>query len=90
MSREDFEVIRAHAKKVRQERVAKNGARIEYALKQLENVGLEYKLCNESNGHIQVRRCSDDKLINFWAGTGKIQGYNNVRGIHNLIRICTQ
>lgn len=33
------------------------------------------------------RRKSDDKLFQFYAGTGKIQGYDRARGIHALIKI---
>ena len=34
-----------------------------------------------------VRRKSDDKLFQFYAGTGKIMGFENKRGIHSLIRL---
>lgn len=87
MSREDFEGIREHAKCVHDERVAKTPARVEYAIKQLEKANLEYRVCNASNGHIQVWGF-DGTLYNFWAGTGKIQGFER-RGIHTLIHWAT-
>ena len=34
-----------------------------------------------------IRRKSDDKLFQFYAGTGKIMGFENKRGIHSLIRL---
>lgn len=88
MSREDFEGIHEHAKKVHSERVAKTPSRLEYAIRQLEAAGLEYRICNPNIGHIQVWGKYNDHLYNFWAGTGKIQGFNQ-RGIHTLIEWAT-
>lgn len=88
MSREDFEGILELAKRQHDERVAKTPARLEYAIEQLKAAGLEYRICNQSIGHIQVYGKYNDQLYNFWAGTGKIQGFEN-RGIHNLIRFAT-
>ena len=31
-----------------------------------------------------------DKLFQFYAGTGKIMGYQNARGIHALIKMLTK
>ena len=75
-------------RELHRQRVAKNPDRIAYAIKQLEQHGIEYTLKNEANGHFHCRRKTDDKLIQFWAGAGKIMGYTNLRGIHNLIRLC--
>ena len=75
-------------KELHRQRVAKNPDRIAYAIKQLEQHGIEYTLKNEATGHFHCHRKTDDKLIQFWAGTGKIMGYANLRGIHNLIRLC--
>lgn len=74
-----------HAKEQHRQRVAKNGDRIEYVIKQFEENGIEYALKNESNGHFHCRRKSDDSLVQFWAGTGKIMGRTDIRGIHALI-----
>lgn len=76
-----------HAKELHQERVAKNPSRLAYAIEQLEAHGIEYQVKNAQTGHIHCWRKSDDKLLQFYAGTGKIQGYDNARGIHALIRI---
>lgn len=75
-------------RELHRQRVAKNPDRIAYAVKQLEQHGIEYTLKNEATGHFHCHRKTDDKLIQFWAGTGKIMGYTNLRGIHNLIRLC--
>ena len=79
-----------HAKEKHQVRVAKNGDRIEYAIKQFEMNNIEYTLKNEQSGHFHCRRKSDDKLFQFWAGTGKILGYERVRGIHSLIELLSR
>lgn len=87
MSREDFEGYRAYAHQKHKERVAKTPDRIAYAIRQLNSHGIAYDLKNEQIGHFHVRRKSDDKLFQFYAGTGKIQG-SRKRGIHALIRLC--
>ena len=87
MSREDFEGIRDYAKKQHQERVAKNPQRLEYAVKLLRDNGITFKVCNEATGQINCY-FADGKCLTFYAGTGKIQGYVNVRGIRAFIRLC--
>ena len=81
--RDEFELYR---EKHRQ-RAAKNSERIAYAKKQLEEHGIEYTLKNEATGHFHCHCKTDDSLIQFWAGTGNIMG-RNIRGIHNLIKVC--
>lgn len=76
-----------YAEQMHKDRVAKNPTRIEYAIKQFEDHNIEYELKNAQTGHFHCRRKSDDKLFQFYAGTGKIQGYSNIRGIHALIKI---
>lgn len=75
------------AKELHKKRVAKNGERIAYAMKQLEAHGIEYILKNETTGHFHCRKKTDDSLVQFYAGTGKIVG-SDLRGIHNLIKVC--
>ena len=87
MSREDFEGIREYAKEQHRKRVAENPNRIKYAIEQFEKHNIEYSLKNEETGHFHCRRKIDNKLFQFYAGTGKIMGFANKRGIHNLIRI---
>lgn len=79
-----------YAEEKHKERVAKNTDRIEYAIKQFEAHNIEYVLKNAQTGHFHCRRKSDDKLFQFYAGTGKIQEFNNVRGIHNLIKMLEE
>lgn len=64
--------------------------RIDYAIKQFELHGIEYSLKNEQTGHFHCRRKSDDKLFQFYAGTGKILGNDSERGIHALIKILEE
>ena len=90
MSREDFEGIAQLAKENHKNREAKNPDRIQYAIEQFEKNGIEYYLKNEQTGHFHCHRKSDDKLFQFYAGTGKIMGYQNARGIHALIKMLTK
>lgn len=90
MSREDFEGIRKHAKEQHAKRVLDTPNRIQYAVKQFEEHGIEYVLKNEQTGHFHCRRKADDKLLQFYAGTGKIVGYEYKRGIHALIKILEE
>lgn len=85
--REDFDALKAFLKEERDKRVAKTPDRIKYAIKQFEKNDIEYQLKNESTGHFHCWRKTDDKLFQFFAGTGKIQGVEKYRGIHNLIKI---
>lgn len=88
MARDEFwDGLKEHAKAVHAERVSKNPERISFAIKQFEAHNIEYVLKNAENGHFHCRRKSDDKLFQFYAGTGKIQGYERVRGIHSLIKM---
>lgn len=84
---EVWDGLKDHAKQVPQERVAKNPDRIAYAIRQFEAHNIEYQLKNEQTGNFHCRRKSDDKLFQFYAGTGKIQGLPQARGIHSLIKI---
>lgn len=90
MSREDFEGIKNHAKKQHNKRVSEMPDRIAYAKKQFEKNNIEYVLKNEQTGHFHCRRKSDDKLFQFYAGTGKIVGVDDVRGIHSIIKLLNE
>lgn len=88
MSKEDFEGIRAHAKQVHKDRVAKNPERIDYAIRQFEKNGIKYELKNAETGHFHCLRKKDNELIQFWASTGKILNHSK-RGIHFLVKLLT-
>lgn len=90
MSREDFEVIKKHAKQNHDLRVAKTPERIIFAQNQFKKHNINYALKNTQTGHFHVWRKRDDKLFQFYAGTGKIQGVENARGIHALIKILCE
>lgn len=90
MSREDFEGIKNHAKEQHSKRVSEMPDRIAYAKKQFEKNNIEYVLKNEQTGHFHCRRKSDDKLFQFYAGTGKIVGVDDVRGIHSIIKLLNE
>lgn len=88
MSREDFDGGYSEwAKEQHTKRVAKNPNRIEYAIQQFQEHNIEFELKSETTGHFHCRRKSDDKLFQFYAGTGKIMGYDKTRGIHALIKM---
>ncbi len=88
MARDElWDELKKHAKAVHAERVSKNSERIAFAIKQFEAHNIEYVLKNAEIGHFHCRRKSDDKLFQFYAGTGKIQGCERVRGIHSLIKM---
>ena len=63
--------------------------RLQFAIALLEKHDIEFNIKNEQSGHLHCRRKSDDKLIQYWAGTGKIMGYDEL-GIHNLIKLLTE
>lgn len=90
MGREDFEGIKNHAKEQHNKRVSEMPDRIAYAKKQFEKNNIEYVLKNEQTGHFHCRRKSDDKLFQFYAGTGKIVGVDDVRGIHSIIKLLNE
>jgi predicted aspartyl protease len=66
---------------------ASTAERAQYAIRQFEDNNIEFSLKNEASGHFHCRRKSDDKLIQFWAGTGKILGHDDSHGIHSLIEL---
>lgn len=90
MSREDFEGLKDHARQCHKERVAKNPERIDYAIKQFEKHDIEYRLMNPSICHFHCFRKRDDKIFEFYAGTGKIKGIDDKRGIHTLIKLLEE
>lgn len=87
MSREDFEGLKDYCKQKHAERVAKTPQRIDYAIKQFEKNDIEYRLLNPRIGHFHCYRKADDKLFEFYAGTGKIKGEEDKRGIHALVKM---
>lgn len=68
LARDEFwDALKEYAHRNHQERVSKNSDRIAYAIQQFEAHGIEYQLKNH------CWRKSDDKLFQFYAGTGKIE-----------------
>lgn len=86
MSRKDFEGLREAAKRDHDARVAKTPERISYAEMQFERHGIRYELKNEITGHFHVWD-PQGRLYQFWAGTGKILGEENRRGIHQMVKM---
>ena len=76
-----------YAKQRHKERVAKTPERIRYAIQLFEQHGIWYELKDAERGHFHVWRQRDGKLFNFFAGTGKIAGYDRARGVHTLVRM---
>ena len=83
------EALKEMSKQKHDERVQKTPDRIEYAIQQFESNNIKYVLKNFEIGHFHCRRRSNDKLFQFWAGTGKIIGCQE-RGIHNLIKMLLE
>lgn len=77
--------LKMDLKKKHDERVSKTPDRIKYAIQQFKNNNIEFQLKNPAIGHFHCWRKSDGRLFQFWAGTGKILGYQN-RGINLLIK----
>lgn len=76
-----------YAEEKHRERVGKNPDRIAYAIQQFQDNNIEFSLKNSINGHFHCWRQSDGKLFQFYAGTGKIQGFDRLRGVHALIKL---
>ncbi len=74
-------------KEMHKQRVAKTPARLEYAKKMLNENNITYKVCNEQTGQINCF-LSNGQIMIFYAGTGKIKGYEHARGIHNFVKLC--
>lgn len=82
--------LKAVLKEQHKERVKKTPERIEYACALLDAAGIEYQLKNPATGHFHCWRKADGKLFQFYAGTGKIQGYDKIRGIHALVNLLSK
>lgn len=78
--------ISAILKQQHAERVAKTPQRVSFAITQFMFYGISYKLKNHHTGHFHVWD-KDGKLYQFWAGTGKIYGYEDKRGIKALLTL---
>lgn len=89
MSREDFEGLRRLAKANHGARVAKTPQRLKYATEQLERNCISYKICNNTLGQINCYFLNGT-VLTFYAGTGKIKGRENQRGIKAFIKICAK
>lgn len=83
----DFQALKEDLKERHDKRVADTPRRVQFAIEQLEKNEIEYEVKNASIGHIHAWRKSDGKLFQFWAGTGKILGQENKRGIFAFIDI---
>lgn len=63
--------------------------RIEYAIKQFKENNIEYKLCNESNGHFNLYK-NKKVVMSFWSWTGKCYipstGFSDNIGIKNCLK----
>lgn len=77
-------------KQINQEKREKNyDKRIEYAINKFKENNIQYKLCNETNGHFNLLK--DNKVVmSFWSWTGKCYipstGFSDNIGINNTIK----
>lgn len=74
------------------DKIKRNKQRSDYAIEQFKKNQIKYILKNSQIGHFHIWRKKDNKLFQFWVGTGKIVGpipsiYKEARGIKNLIKI---
>ena len=68
----------------------RNIERSNYAIEKFKKNNIRFELKNKNIGHFHAWRKTDNKLFQFWAGTGKIMSANmkvNKRGIANLLKI---
>lgn len=84
MSREDWDGIREHARRQHQERVAKTPQRLEYATKLLKENNISFIVHHDATGQINAY-FENGRCLTFYAGTGKIKGYDNIRGIKAFV-----
>ena len=86
-TQEDLQTIRKalEHEKLRKKR-SEALSKIEIAEKLLAQNNIYYKVCNISTGQINVY--IDGKCLTYYANTGKIQGYTNIRGIKEFIKLC--
>jgi predicted aspartyl protease len=84
-----YEAVRDAVRVKYKARLAKTPNRIQYAITQFQKYDIEFALKNETTGHFHCRRKFDNQLFQFYAGTGKIQGLENARGINALLEILT-
>jgi len=63
--------------------------RLQFAIEQLKKHEIEFSVKSEQSGHLHCRKKSDDTLVQYWAGTGKIMGCET-KGVHNLIKLLTE
>ena len=61
--------------------------RIEYTKGILNEHKIEYAVVNFETQQFHCFRKSDDKMIEYFAGTGTIKGFPDKKGIHNLVAI---
>lgn len=76
-----------YGKELHKARVSDTPNRIKYAIQQFERYNIAYELKNAQTGHFHAFRKADNKLFEFYAGTGKIKGENSHRGIMALVRL---
>lgn len=73
-----------------QDRFENYDKRIQYAIQQFEENNIEYKLCNENNGHFNLFK-NGKVVISFWSWTGKIYStqynFEDYRGIKNCVKL---
>jgi hypothetical protein len=74
-------------KEMHKQRVDKNPQRLNYAIKLLKENNITFKVCNETTGQINCY-FANGNILTFYSGTGKIKGYDRIRGIHAFIRLC--
>lgn len=63
---------------------------IDYISSVLKSKGIQFTMTDKTIGHFCVKRKSDNEPCHFFANTGRIKGYNQLRGFKNFLDIITR
>lgn len=68
----------------------RNKERLEYAIRQLDLLKIQYRVVDEHSTLIHCKRKSDNYVIKYYASNGFIVGYPDFRGIRSLLKLLNQ
>lgn len=65
----------------------RNRERLEYVKKQLDYLNIQYHVLNEEKTFIECNKKGTNDWIKFYASSGTILGYRDLRGVKSLISL---
>ena len=65
----------------------RNRERLEYVKKQLDHLNIQYHVLNEEKTFIECNKKDTNNWIKFYASSGTILGYRDLRGVKALISL---